>query len=198
MPFMVLLLADTLSYTNFSRSPSAKAAVICLVSVFAWLPLFGWQAWKEGLAQQPRDLFSKDKLIETFSYQVEGTASVLGTWGNKRFAADFADAYKLMEKIEDRGEGYIVIDASMMIPTKSNAKVWTAIYSPANFVSFPSEVRRRYIANVAAHNRRPGWVITTTTYGDSEIWLSDFDHSYSRKEELQEGRYRAVRYEHRL
>jgi len=185
MPFIVLILLHVM--TTAENKDLRRTSVMLAAALLGWLPVFGWQPWRDNIIQN-KVLTFEPKLVReatSFSNPLICTRTVSGV----------EDATQAIEFIHHRyGEPVTVLDFyyDMMIGSKV-PQVWSAMNNPANYIAIPSDRRREFLIATAASLNRPGWLIVYHNFPADE-WLADFDSAYDRTDRLEFGTYYAIRY----
>jgi hypothetical protein len=187
LPFVMLVLLDALA--NATGIFTRQAAAFALASLLAWLPVFGWDSWKEGYRINQLTEFGFATTRSKFAYSNKSTAAILPL--PNRVQID--QTIQLMEDIFRRGESFIVMDQLYLLQSKYPASPWSAIQGPTNFEFIPSPVRREFLLNTAKHFHRDGWLIISTNY-DRSTWLADFDSVYDRTDRIDLESVYAIRF----
>lgn len=84
---------------------------------------------------------------------------------------------------------FFLIDSGEMYPP------WSALHGPANLALLPTEIRSIYITRIAKRLHKPGWLLYEKIFTEYvPQHLLELDRVYNRTEELDFGRYKAIRY----
>jgi hypothetical protein len=86
-------------------------------------------------------------------------------------------------------DAILLFDGQKIVPTFNATASWTGVNNPANFLPFPADVIRKYVARGAKKFRRDGWLVMTEI--DIDLWLPVFEQSYTVTERRKYGGYTA-------
>lgn len=191
--FYALLLLAVRALPQVPRVRATTSAMLAALLVFPVLA--GWTAWAD--MARHRDLFEFEpaSVVSRFSYmQADGALANLTMAGANPPASMAADATRGMRDIETRyREPVTVLDPPLNLESSFAGRPWSAYHGPENYYYFPSDLRRRYLAAVAARLKRPGWLLVRRDY-DAAAWLADYDAVYRRDQVVDFGTYYAIRY----
>lgn len=178
MPLIVLVLLHAMSVME-SRV-LARIALVLAAVLLGWLPVVGWQAWRQDAVSLR--VFSFDSRIEQ---KFDPRWWMSGLPGDARRAISYI--YK------HYGEPVTLLNDSYDLVRSAPPDPWSALNAPEDFDYMPSARRREFLSLTAASLKRVGWVVVDQKF-DAEPWLADFDSAYQRSDRLEFGSYYAIRY----
>jgi hypothetical protein len=191
--FYVLLL---LAMRALPHAPLLRTTSSAMLSALLAYPvLAGWTAWTDSARDHALLEFEPASVTSRFSYmQADGAKANATMAGAGPADALAADAMRGMREIGARyREPVTVLDPPLNLESSNAGRPWSAYHGPENFYYLPGELRRRYLAAVAARLDRTGWVLVRRDF-DASAWLTDYDAVYRRDVTLDFGTYYAIRY----
>lgn len=177
-PLIMLVLLNAMS-TMESRI-LARSAVVLAAVLLGWLPVFGWQAWRQDVVS-----------LRVFSFNSRIEQKFDPRWWMSGLPGDARRAISYIYK--HYGEPVTLLNDSYDLVRSAPPDPWSALNAPEDFDYIPSERRREFLSLTAASLRRVGWVVVDQNF-DAEPWLADFDSAYRRSDRLEFGSYYAIRY----
>lgn len=191
LPFLGLLLLAARAVTP----PGAvhTLATSLLAALLGWATTFGWMGFPEAQAQGRLLTFAPQELSESFNRETNRSLFYMLPQA-REMQLHPEDAVPALKYIRDTfHEPVEVFDSFLLVDRGEIYPPWNALHGPENFVFFPSEIRRIYLARIAKRLQKPGWVLYERTSHFAQ-YLIEYDSVYHRTRELDFGSYKAIRY----
>lgn len=194
MPFIFLILLHAMSTT--ADKGLAGASIVLTAALIGWLPLFGWQAWRETVSEGKLFSIDSKSLRESISFsdpltQQKIAARLSQAGQDSGLPTDSSRAVDFLQR--NYAEPITVLDFSLNLVGSAHPKVWSAIHGPANYAFIPSQRRQEFLLRAAKSLNRSGWLIVDRKF-PADDWLADFDSAYQRTNRFEFGTYYAIRF----
>ncbi len=186
-PLLTLLLLATLAgleslaTTEETESRSFAGAFIhtILAAMIAFVALFNFEAWSDGIARNGLLQLGPERLVARFTPRFGEAPQPLPH-----------NAIGGLDYLRQRGAGSVVLlEDHRIMPWQQSGKGWTSMNNLANFEPLPDAMIIHYIRRGAAIYRRPGWILVDNA--DYGRWVDLFRTAYDVREQKVLGTYTA-------
>jgi hypothetical protein len=190
LPYFAVLLIGLES--QLTQGMSKTIAGILLASIFAWLPIMGWDNYWRAI--QAGDFFSLSPATLTQTYNRTNPISE-NYFRNQQEVADRKEIGSAVMLIRNQyHEPLEIVDRFNLLEASSSDSVWDGLHGPANFFYVPSILRQQYLENVQQRFKRPGWILINANMKEAKEYLDDYRAVYREDIKLNFGTYQAIRF----
>ncbi|WP_048438624.1 hypothetical protein [Caenimonas sp. SL110] len=180
LPMLLLVLLYVWARAGgFARGLSV-GLMVCLLG---WSSVFGWAAWRAAAASSP-DTWFNPRWIGSVLPDDPAIGGHLPREAREAMALAKAR----------RADPVMLLGPYINLPTSRAREVWTTLHAPANYYTFPVEIRMQFLKMGADALRRSGWLIVQKSQPEAFGAIEGFDAVFTRSQTFEHSGFVAIHY----
>ncbi|MES2632801.1 MAG: hypothetical protein V4669_07505 [Pseudomonadota bacterium] len=181
LPMLLLVLLYVWSRSDGFPRGLAMGLLVCLVG---WASVFGWATWRAGASSSPQTWFNP--------HWIDSVLPADPAAPGGRLPREAREAM-VMAKAR-RADPVMLLGPYSNLPTPNARELWTTIHAPANYYTFPVEVRMQFLKMGSDALRRSGWLVVQKSQPDAFGAIEGFDAVYTRTQTFEHSGFIAIHY----